>query len=56
VTASLGLFERAALTGAIQPRTGATPFVSFGSGPVLWLAAGMLLLGLMLGLRSRHTS
>jgi apolipoprotein N-acyltransferase len=52
LTASLGLFERAALTGTIQPRTGATPFAALGSRPVLLLAAGMLLLGLLLGRRS----
>jgi apolipoprotein N-acyltransferase len=48
VTAELGLFERGALKGTIQPRVGATPFVRLGSLPVLSLAAALLLAGLVL--------
>lgn len=53
VTAALPLFERGVLTGSIQPRSGATPFVRFGSLPVLLLAAAMLLVALLLGRASR---
>ncbi len=52
VTASLPLFERAALTGTIQPRAGLTPFAAVGSAPVLLLAAAMLLLGALAGRRT----
>jgi apolipoprotein N-acyltransferase len=51
VSASLPLFERAVLTGSIQPRTGVTPFAAHGSLPALLLATAMLLLGLLLGHR-----
>ena len=51
VLASLPLYERAALTATIQPRTGLTPFAAVGSAPVLLLAAAMLLLGAMAGSR-----
>jgi len=50
--ASLPLFERAVLTGTIQPRTGLTPFAALGSGPVLLLAAAMLVLSLLVVRRS----
>ena len=49
VLAALPLFERAALKGTIEPRVGLTPFAAVGSTPVLLLAAGMLLLGLLAG-------
>ncbi|WP_367114602.1 apolipoprotein N-acyltransferase [Thiohalocapsa sp.] len=52
VMASLPLFERAVLTGTIQPRTGLTPFAALGSGPVLLLAAAMLVLSLLVVRRS----
>jgi apolipoprotein N-acyltransferase len=49
VTAALPLFERAVLQESIQPRTGATPFATFGSLPSLLMAAVMLVLGVLLG-------
>jgi apolipoprotein N-acyltransferase len=48
VTAALPLFERGALIGTIQPRSGATPFVWVGSLPTLLLAAAMLCIALLL--------
>jgi apolipoprotein N-acyltransferase len=42
VTASLPQFEPGVLRGAVQPRSGLTPYVRFGNAPVLML----LLLGL----------
>jgi Apolipoprotein N-acyltransferase len=53
VTAALGLFERGALVGTIQPRAGATPFARVGSLPVLLLAATLLLAAMVLGARAR---
>lgn len=50
VDRQLPLFERAALTGTIQPRTGATPLVRFGSAVPLALA--LLMLGAALLLRA----
>lgn len=42
ITARLPQFERATLTGDIQPTTGLTPFARFGIWPVLLIAAVML--------------
>lgn len=53
VTAALGLFERGALVGTIQPRAGATPFARVGSLPVLLLAATLLLAAMVLGAGAR---
>jgi apolipoprotein N-acyltransferase len=53
VRASLPLFERAALTGEIRARTGATPFVRIGSAAALALAALMLAAGVGQRLRTR---
>lgn len=51
----LSLFERAALTGSIQARIGATPFVSFGSAIPLGIAVAMLVAGLGLGVASKRS-
>ncbi|MFP4062563.1 MAG: apolipoprotein N-acyltransferase [Halochromatium sp.] len=53
VQARLPLFERAALTGTLEARAGATPFVRFGSRPTLAGAGLMLLAALLLGARGR---
>ncbi|MDX9874899.1 MAG: nitrilase-related carbon-nitrogen hydrolase, partial [Spongiibacteraceae bacterium] len=42
IIARLPQFERATLTGDIQPTTGLTPFARFGIWPVLLIAAVML--------------
>ncbi len=49
--AQLPLFERAALTGTLEAREGATPFVRFGSRLPLASAGLMLLAALVLGVR-----
>lgn len=45
-------FEMDVLEGKIQPRTGATPYVSFGNFPVVILMALLLGIGLLLGRRA----
>ena len=40
-------FEKAVVTGSVQPRTGTTPFVRYGDLPAMILAALMLLAGLL---------
>ena len=52
VQAQLPLFERAALTGTLEARVGATPFVRFGSRLPLVGAGLMLLAALVLGVRA----
>jgi apolipoprotein N-acyltransferase len=42
-------FETAAVTGLVQGRIGATPYVRWGNGAVLGLAAGMLLVAVVAG-------
>lgn len=58
VRAALPLFERAALSGEIEARVGATPFVRLGSSVPLAIAALMLIAAVLIALRSprRHPS
>ncbi len=42
ITSTAPQFEVAALTGVIQPRQGATPYVRWGNLPIVVLMAGML--------------
>ncbi|MBK5931196.1 apolipoprotein N-acyltransferase [Halochromatium salexigens] len=51
VQARLPLFERAVLTGSVEARAGATPFVRFGSRLPLAIAGLMLLAALALGIQ-----
>lgn len=54
VRQQLPLFERAALTGSIEERRGATPFVHFGSALPLLVAGLMLAVGLALRAPARR--
>jgi apolipoprotein N-acyltransferase len=51
VTAASPLFERAALTGRIQPREGETPFSRIGGLPALLIAVVMLVVAIGEGRR-----
>lgn len=51
VREALPLFQRAALSGQIEPRTGATPFVRYGSSVPLAIAILMLVAAALLSLR-----
>lgn len=52
VRATLPLFQRAALSGEIEARTGATPFVRFGSLVPLTIASLMLVAAVLMSLRT----
>ncbi len=45
-------FQKAAVEGQIQPRTGTTPFIKFGEYPVLIMGCILLLCGLIFGRRN----
>ena len=49
VTAIAPQFEQAVVTGEVEPRSGATPFVRWGDFPALLVAVIMLLAGLLFG-------
>lgn len=44
MTHTLPAFERGILTGTITPHTGTTPFNRWGSAPILWLSAILLMI------------
>jgi apolipoprotein N-acyltransferase len=51
ITAQSPQFEAAVVTGTVEPRQGATPYVRWGNTPVVLLCAGLLLLA---GYRDRR--
>ncbi|HYQ71460.1 MAG TPA: nitrilase-related carbon-nitrogen hydrolase, partial [Gammaproteobacteria bacterium] len=54
ITAQSPQFEMAVVTGAVEPRQGATPYVRWGNTPVVVLCAGLLLFAVFLCRRSRQ--
>jgi len=46
-------FERAVLTGEVQPRSGATPYVQYGNYPVIIFVSLLVFLATMLALKNR---
>jgi apolipoprotein N-acyltransferase len=53
VTAQSPQFEATVVTGEVEPRQGATPYVRWGNVPVVVLCAGLLLLA---GILQRRTA
>ncbi len=51
VVKQLPQFESAVLTADIEPRSGATPYVRYGDGPVVWVL--LIALGILLAVRRR---